>query len=75
MTTTRKKPPSGKKLVTLHLDGKVANVGMASFVHDVLFAVGNRSQNNEQERANGNPRLHVNAAGELVVYVTEWSVR
>lgn len=70
-----KQPPRGKtKLLTLNLDGKSANIGFADFVHEVLFAVGNRSQSKPDVRDPGNPVLHVNAAGELVVYVSDWSV-
>lgn len=76
MTTTKaKRAPSGKtKLVTLHVDGKSANVGFAEFLHDVVRAVGNRSQSDLERVQSGSPVLHVNAAGELVVYVSEYSV-
>jgi hypothetical protein len=73
--TSARRPPQGKtKLLTLHVDGKVANVGFAEFLHDVLHAVGNRSTRNLEETNNGGPILHVNAGGDLVVYVNDWTV-
>jgi hypothetical protein len=70
-----KRPPQGKtKLITLHVDGKLASVGFAEFLHTVLDAVGNRSTGDLEVRNNGGPILHVNAAGELVVYVADWTV-
>ena len=70
-----KRPPSGKKkLLTLHLDGACANVGLAEFLHDVLFAVGNRSTEDLERKQNGSPVLHVNASGDVCVYVNDWSV-
>ena len=75
MTTivANKRAPSGKKLISLHLDGKSATVGMAEFIGTVLHAVGSRSTNDLERTQNGGPTLHVNAAGDLCVYVNEWS--
>lgn len=70
----RKVPSSKTKLLTLHVDGKKVNVGMAEFVHDALAAAGNRSQGDLERVNNGDPTIHVNAAGDLVVYVDQWSV-
>jgi hypothetical protein len=71
----KKQPPSNKKkLITLHLDGKLMNVGMAEFLHEVMFAVGNRSAGDLEVKQEGAPTVHVNAAGDVVIYVTDWTV-
>ena len=66
-----KKTPSGKKLVSLHIDGK--SVGAtAEFVATVLFAAAQRKAG-EYDKA-GNPTFHVNSAGDLCIYVNDWTV-
>lgn len=72
--SNQKKPPPGKKLISLHIDGKRMNVGMAEFLHEVLFAVGNRSTSDLEVANAGAPTMHINAAGDLVIYVSDWTV-
>lgn len=62
-----------QKLVSLHTNGVDLTPGMAEFVHDVLIAAATRSQDTEHINAGG-PVLASNAAGDLVVYVSTYSV-
>jgi hypothetical protein len=74
MPTARRAPKGKTKLVTLHIDGNLVNVGMAEFIGEVLNAVAHRSQSNLDEVRHGDPTFHTNAAGELVIYVNNRSV-
>lgn len=73
MPASRKPPKYKKKLISLHLDGKAANYGMAAFVGQVLSAAAQR-QAFTYNTSSGEPTFHVNAAGDLCIYVLESSV-